>query len=120
MKTKVFALLLAFAMQAGVSMAQPKSRILEDGGTGPYKAIMTEVEGLAEHTVFLPQDLSMNVLLMQTLEHHGFPFPIVLSPDTDELEEEKVPNARVRATLDRVLDGTEPMSGPFHTIRKAR
>ena len=58
MKTKVFALLLAFAMQAGVSVAQPKSRILEDGGTGPYKAIMTEVEGLAEHTVFLPQDLS--------------------------------------------------------------
>ena len=45
-------------MQAGVSVAQPKSRILEEGGTGPYKAIMTEVEGLAEHTVFVPQDLS--------------------------------------------------------------
>ena len=58
----------------------------------------------------------MNVLLMQTLEHHGFPFPIVLSPDTDELEEEKKPNARVRATLDRVLAGTEPMSGPFHDV----
>lgn len=56
----------------------------------------------------------MNVLLMQTLEHHGFPFPIVLSPDTDE--EDKVPNARVRATLDRVLAGTEPMSGPFHDV----
>ena len=35
-----------------------KSRILEDGGTGPYKAIMTEVEGLPAHTVFCPQDLS--------------------------------------------------------------
>ena len=58
MKTKAFALLLAFAMQTGVSVAQPKSRILEEGGTGPYKAIMTEVEGLAEHTVFMPQDLS--------------------------------------------------------------
>ena len=58
MKTKAIALLLALAMQAGVSVAQPKSRILEDGGTGPYKAIMTEVEGLAEHTVFMPQDLS--------------------------------------------------------------
>ena len=56
----------------------------------------------------------MNVLLMQTLEHHGFPFPIVLSPDTDK--EENVPNARVRATLDRVLAGTEPMSGPFHDV----
>ena len=58
MKTKVVAFLLAFLMQAGVSVAQPKSRILEDGGTGPYKAVMTEVEGLKEHTVFLPQDLS--------------------------------------------------------------
>ena len=38
--------------------AQPKSRIIEEGGTGAYKAIMTEVEGLAEHTVFVPQDLS--------------------------------------------------------------
>ena len=35
-----------------------KSRIVEDGGTGPYKAIMTEVCGLDEHTVFVPQDLS--------------------------------------------------------------
>ena len=36
----------------------PKSRIIEDGGTGPYKVVMTEVAGLAEHTVFTPQDLS--------------------------------------------------------------
>ena len=38
--------------------AQPKSRVIEEGGTGAYKAMMTEVEGLAEHTVFVPQDLS--------------------------------------------------------------
>ena len=35
-----------------------QSRIVEDGGTGPFKAVMTEVEGLAEHTVFVPRDLS--------------------------------------------------------------
>ena len=35
-----------------------KSRIVEEGGTGPYKAVMTEVENLPEHTVFVPQDLS--------------------------------------------------------------
>ena len=58
MKTKCLAMLLALVMQGGVTMAQPKSRILEDGGTGPYKAVMTEVEGLKEHTVFVPQDLS--------------------------------------------------------------
>ena len=35
-----------------------KERIIEDGGTGEYKAIMKEVPGLKEHTVFCPQDLS--------------------------------------------------------------
>ena len=50
---------LCALLAATVCLAQPKSRIVEDGGTGPYKAIMTEVEGLAEHTVFCPQDLSV-------------------------------------------------------------
>ena len=35
-----------------------KSRIVEEGGTGPYKAIMKEEASLKEHTVFVPQDLS--------------------------------------------------------------
>ena len=35
-----------------------KMRVLEDGGTGPYKAVMTEVKGFAEHTIFQPADLS--------------------------------------------------------------
>ena len=35
-----------------------KSRLIEDGGTGAFKAIMKEEKGLAEHTVFVPQDLS--------------------------------------------------------------
>ena len=37
---------------------QSKSRIIEDGGTGNFKAIMKEEGGLPEHTVFVPQDLS--------------------------------------------------------------
>ena len=36
----------------------PKSRIVEDGGTGPYKAIMKEEASLKAHTIFAPQDLS--------------------------------------------------------------
>ena len=36
-----------------------KSRIVEDGGTGAYKAIMKEEATLPEHTVFVPQDLSV-------------------------------------------------------------
>ena len=35
-----------------------KSRIVEDGGTGDYKAIMKEDPTLPEHTIFVPQDLS--------------------------------------------------------------
>jgi len=34
------------------------SRIIEDGGTGPYKAIALQEASLATHTVFRPQDLS--------------------------------------------------------------
>ena len=52
----------------------------------------------------------MNVLLMQTLAHRGFPFPVTVP---DETEANEVPNARVRATPDRALAGTEPMVGPF-------
>ena len=48
-------LMLCMGMTA---MAQLKSRVVEDGGTGPYKVIMTEVAGLPEHTVFVPQDLT--------------------------------------------------------------
>ena len=54
-KTVLFMLTLCMGLTA---MAQLKSRVVEDGGTGPYKVIMTEVEGLPEHTVFVPQDLS--------------------------------------------------------------
>ena len=38
----------------------------------------------------------MNVLLMQTLEHRGFPFPITLADDDAEM-----PNAETRTVLDR-------------------
>ena len=38
---------------------EEKSRIVEDGGTGPYKAIMKEDASLKEHTILVPQDLSV-------------------------------------------------------------
>ena len=38
---------------------KPTSRIVEDGGTGPYKAIMKEEPTLDAHTIFVPQDLSV-------------------------------------------------------------
>ena len=50
--------LLAFAMSAS-TFAQTEPTVLEEGGTGPYKAVMYEVEGFKEHTVFAPKDLSV-------------------------------------------------------------
>jgi len=50
--------LLAFAMSES-TFAQTEPTVLEDGGTGPYKAVMYEVEGFKEHTVFAPKDLSV-------------------------------------------------------------
>jgi hypothetical protein len=38
--------------------AKATSRVIEDGGTGPYKAIALQESSLATHTVFRPQDLS--------------------------------------------------------------
>ena len=37
---------------------EPKTRIIEGGGQGPYKAIMKEEPTLKEHTVIVPQDLT--------------------------------------------------------------
>ena len=57
-KKLLMTLTLAFAMSAS-TFAQTNPTTLEEGGTGPYKAVMYEVEGFAEHTIFAPQDLSV-------------------------------------------------------------
>ena len=64
---------------------------------------------------------AMNILLMQTLEHRGFAAPVALPPGetrTDEEEANETPNAATAATLQRVLDGTEPSYGPFNSTRE--
>jgi predicted alpha/beta-hydrolase family hydrolase len=38
--------------------AETASRTVEDGGTGPYKAIISSDKSLATHTIFRPKDLS--------------------------------------------------------------
>lgn len=43
---------------APTSSAETASRVVEDGGTGPYKALMASDKSLATHTVFRPMDLS--------------------------------------------------------------
>lgn len=40
-----------------VASAETASRTVEDGGTGPYKALMASDRTLATHTVFRPKDL---------------------------------------------------------------
>ena len=54
-KTTLILSMLCIALMAS---AQTKSRIVEDGGTGPVKVVMTEAKDLPAHTVFLPQDFA--------------------------------------------------------------
>ena len=51
-------LILSMLCMAFMASAQTKSRIVEDGGTGPFKVVMTEAKDLPAHTVFLPQDFA--------------------------------------------------------------
>ena len=48
---------LCSAIMVSAQTENQKSRIVEDGGTGPYKAVMQEERTLKAHTVFVPQDL---------------------------------------------------------------
>ncbi len=60
MKAKTFlgAALLLMASAACMSFTtEEKQRVVEDGGQGPYKAIMKEEASLPAHTIFVPQDL---------------------------------------------------------------
>lgn len=45
-------------LHAQASADSMKSRVVEDGGTGPYKALMISEASLPTHTVFRPTDLS--------------------------------------------------------------
>lgn len=60
----VLALVLAGCQTADPQARQPSpstetaSRTIEDGGTGPFRAIMASDRTLATHTVFRPNDLS--------------------------------------------------------------
>jgi hypothetical protein len=45
--------------QVTASTGQLTSRTVEDGGTGPYKAIMLTDNTLSTHTIFRPKDLSV-------------------------------------------------------------
>ncbi|GAP68062.1 alpha/beta hydrolase family [Bacteroidales bacterium 6E] len=52
-------LLLSICLVVITSHAQEaKARIVEDGGTGPFKAVMMADPSLPTHTVFVPQDLT--------------------------------------------------------------
>ena len=52
-------LMLGTACQSGpVAPVATQSKVVEDGGTGPYKVLMLEDPSLEAHTIFAPQDLA--------------------------------------------------------------
>lgn len=52
------AVLLAACVSGPVAPETVTSKIIEDGGTGPCKALMFEAPSFEAHTVFAPQDLT--------------------------------------------------------------
>ncbi|MBQ9524945.1 MAG: alpha/beta hydrolase [Bacteroidaceae bacterium] len=62
MKKTFFIIMMSmapFAMaQTGSQKETIRQRVIENGGTGAYKAVMTEDLSLPEHTILAPQDLS--------------------------------------------------------------
>ena len=52
------AVILVGCASGPVAPVTVQSKIVEDGGTGPYKALMFEAPDFEAHTVFAPQDLS--------------------------------------------------------------
>ena len=56
-KQMFFAAAAVMAIASVPALAQ-NSRIVEEGGSGPYKAIMMEEASLTTHTIFRPQDIS--------------------------------------------------------------
>ena len=59
MKYRLFLAAAAVSALVAVPVHGQNSRIVEEGGSGPYKAIMMEEATLTTHTVFRPQDISM-------------------------------------------------------------
>ncbi len=55
----VFILALAGSASINSARAQEPSKVVEDGGTGKYSAIMVSEKSLPTHTAFRPQDLSV-------------------------------------------------------------
>lgn len=54
----LLALVAASCTSGPVTPSFTQSRLVEEGGTGPYKALMLEDPSLPAHTVFVPEDLS--------------------------------------------------------------
>ena len=59
MKKVLFLAAVAVAALVVAPVWAQNSRIVEEGGSGPYKAIMMEEASLATHTIFRPQDISV-------------------------------------------------------------
>ncbi|WP_143155956.1 poly(ethylene terephthalate) hydrolase family protein [Cyclobacterium lianum] len=120
------------------SLAQESSnRIIEDGGTGQYSAIMEKDPTLPTHTIFRPEDLSRfgdreklpiitwgngacanspweHVNFLSEVASHGF-FVIALGqmPEEGEKGSGKSQSAQMLAAIDWAIAGNENKNSPF-------
>ena len=54
-----FFLICVWILSYSSVSAQITSKLVEDGGTGPYKALMISEGSLPTHTIFRPSDLTL-------------------------------------------------------------
>ena len=59
---KLFAIAAAFLAAGLVGLAQTQQeQVIEEGGTGPWKAVAVGDAGLPTHTIYRPKDLKAYV-----------------------------------------------------------
>ena len=115
-----------------------KSRVVEDGGTGPFKAVMLTDSSLPTHTIFRPKDMSAfkgknklpiivwgngacanspweHVNFLSEIASHGF-FIIAVGPIPVEGEEERAKSTSSKLTdaIDWAFEQDKNTSQPYY------
>jgi hypothetical protein len=138
MCTIFLAILWIGTVSLNSAFAQSNSRTIEDGGTGPYKALMISEKSLPTHTVFRPEKLGAfgnekklpviawgngacnnspweHVNFLNEVASHGF-LVIAIGPMPEEGEEKREPSKSSLLTdaIDWAIAQNSDKESPYH------
>lgn len=137
-KIKQALLILIMALTAPVYADDPTSRIIENGGTGKFPAVMMTETSLPTHTVFRPQHIEKfkgrkslplivwgngacfdspfeHVNFLNEIASHGFMVVAIgtLPKETGEQNKERSTSAKLTAAIDWALAQNADKSSPY-------